>query len=305
MRSDNGRCRFAGWVIDSEFPLVDLPASFDDADWRVIGDASVFRQRQCEWYQQFHPSDGLPWIWYGRSGQDDVLRIWGLGLVVIRHASREIACLFRRHLGPGEHEHLLVNHILPLLASAHGYLVLHASVVVRPSGGAIALVGPVGAGKSTLAGFLASRGWRLLSDDRLILDAGSLAWPVAPYVRVSTGVAAKLGIDAVLPEGHHKVRLRFGDDRGGLRSGVGVPIERAVLLQTGPGPVRFSPLAPIDAVSELLGEALQLGLDAPTTQSAAFNAVVDLVAAVPCTRLTRPRQWESLAAAEALLQQPA
>lgn len=55
-----------------------------------------------------------------------------------------------------------------------GLFELHAAGVVEPeSGGGFLVVGPSGSGKSTLATQLASRGWRYLSDDALLLRGGS------------------------------------------------------------------------------------------------------------------------------------
>ncbi len=52
---------------------------------------------------------------------------------------------------------------------AHSWLVLHAAVVARGDRAAI-LPGRPGAGKSTLCAGLASRGWRLLSDELALID---------------------------------------------------------------------------------------------------------------------------------------
>jgi HprK-related kinase A len=57
-----------------------------------------------------------------------------------------------------------------LATRLHQFLLIHAAVVER-DGSAVALVGPPGTGKSTLcAALVSTRGWRLLSDEFLILD---------------------------------------------------------------------------------------------------------------------------------------
>jgi HprK-related kinase A len=57
-------------------------------------------------------------------------------------------------------------------AHCHQYLLVHAAVVER-FGRALALPGPPGSGKSTLCAGLVSRGWRLLSDELMLLDRQS------------------------------------------------------------------------------------------------------------------------------------
>lgn len=52
---------------------------------------------------------------------------------------------------------------------AHGYLIIHAAVLQRGNAGLI-LPAPPGSGKSTLCAALASRGWRLLSDELALVS---------------------------------------------------------------------------------------------------------------------------------------
>lgn len=53
--------------------------------------------------------------------------------------------------------------------NAHQYLIVHSAALER-DGKALILPGPPGTGKSTLCAALASRGWRLLSDELLLLS---------------------------------------------------------------------------------------------------------------------------------------
>lgn len=52
---------------------------------------------------------------------------------------------------------------------AHAYLIIHGAVLER-HGQALLLPAPSGSGKSTLCGALMSRGWRLLSDELILLN---------------------------------------------------------------------------------------------------------------------------------------
>ncbi len=67
---------------------------------------------------------------------------------------------------------------------AHSYLVIHAAVVER-AGRAAILPAPPGSGKSTLCAGLIGRGWRLLSDELMLLDlASGLIEPLARPVNL-------------------------------------------------------------------------------------------------------------------------
>lgn len=58
--------------------------------------------------------------------------------------------------------------------NAHTYLIIHAAVLER-QGCAVILPAPPGSGKSTLCAALASRGWRLLSDEMTLVRPADLA----------------------------------------------------------------------------------------------------------------------------------
>ena len=70
----------------------------------------------------------------------------------------------------------------PLIATAlhqRGYLVLHASAVAG-TGGSVAVAAHSGTGKSTTAGSLVGRGYRLLTDDVLAIDLSGATPNVLP-----------------------------------------------------------------------------------------------------------------------------
>lgn len=299
MAGDAPHRKFAAWTVQSEFPLPELPMSAAARDWTLGRDPSAARRDHVHWYAHADAADGLPWVWFGRRLDADIIRFPGLGWCRFDGSDR-IACAWRKHLGDQERQHLLVNHVLPLAASRAGALVLHASVVVRPGGGAVAFTGPVGAGKSTTALALASRGWRLFSDDRLIIGDDRNAHPIAPYLRVAPTAAAQFDHHALLPEGHHKVRLRADQQRLCWHDGP-VALERIVFIETTDGGTDVSALTGRDASIAVLTSLLQLGLDRPAVRRRVFERVGALIGAVPITKLRMAKRWERLTEIEAAL----
>lgn len=296
MGNSEPRRKFAAWTVQSEFCLSELPVSTAPVDWRITRDATAANRNGVTWYHRLDAIDGLPWVWFGRRGRDDVLRFPGLGWCRFE-ANERIACTWRKHLREQEFEHLLTNHVLPLAASRAGFLVMHASVAVRPEGGAVAFTGPVGAGKSTTALALVSQGWRMLSDDRLILDGDNRAYPVAAALRVSPDAASRFGHHAVLPAGHHKVRIRAGERWASHDDPIF--LERIVFLEHGDAATSATRLPGRDASIAVLTSMLQLGLDQPHEQRRVFERVGSLVATVPVTRLRIAKRWESLSEIDA------
>ena len=78
---------------------------------------------------------------------------------------------------------------------------IHASLVIAPSGVAVAILGDSGAGKSTTTIELLRRGWRLGSDDIVVVhhtDGGPVAHPVDRPIHLSDAAARLLGADPAL-----------------------------------------------------------------------------------------------------------
>src|SRR3569623_364888 len=85
------------------------------------------------------------------------------------------------------------------LIHQRGELPLHAATLVPPKGDvAVAICGATGAGKSTLAAALASRGWALVADDTTRVtwdDDAPCAWPSRGSIKLWRDACAAADID--------------------------------------------------------------------------------------------------------------
>jgi hypothetical protein len=134
--------------------------------------------------------------------------------------------------------------MMAVLLHQRGYHVLHASVV-EIQGRAIAFVGHVGAGKSTMALALQGRGHRLVADDNAAIEgieSVPAVIPAFPRVKVYPAIAETLGISEVDLTALHatqvkKTRLVEGDFP---RSAA--PLDRIYALsrEAGPGIPRLA-----------------------------------------------------------------
>jgi hypothetical protein len=180
----------------------------------------------------------------------------------------------------------LLAHVL----AAEGLLAIHASAV-EWGGAALALVGPSGMGKSTLAALLCSAGARLVADDALRVDvAGGIAtcFPGSRRLRLRTA-AAPLGRameGAALTE--------TADGRTAVRPArlVDAPLPlRAALL---PEPSRevtrleVQRLGAVEAVQELLSYPRLTRWESAEQIGTLFRLTADVAAAVPVYRATVP-----------------
>jgi len=90
-----------------------------------------------------------------------------------------------------------------IASSAHRWLLMHAAVLARGDD-AVVLPAPPGHGKSTLCAALAFNGWRLLSDELVVLDPETgEVWPLARPINVknqSIEIVRKLVPTAVMTQ---------------------------------------------------------------------------------------------------------
>lgn len=103
----------------------------------------------------------------------------------IRQDGRQIIGHWPRSRSLSDIAFYLAGPILGLVLRLRGAVCLHGCSMVA-EGGAIAIVGPAGSGKSTTAAALALRGFPLLSENNLALSEGESRFHVCPgYPRVN------------------------------------------------------------------------------------------------------------------------
>lgn len=135
------------------------------------------------------------WLAFARCSDEYALSFPGLAEFHVSRAGDRIRCRSVRGIPAVTLRHLLLDQVLPLAFSRSGCLALHASSVLVPGIGALAIAGRSGAGKSSLAAALASRGCPLITDDCLVLACPRdipLALPGYPGLRLWQDAARAL-----------------------------------------------------------------------------------------------------------------
>jgi hypothetical protein len=200
----------------------------------------------------------------------------------------------------------LLGQALSCSLLAFGAEPLHGTVVVI-DGHAIALVGDCGRGKSTLAAAFLARGFRILTDDVMVVAKRRGGWVVQPGIPrlklFPAAAAALLGERAKGRPMNHattKVVLPLG---AGEIVGHPVPLTALYVLSEPVDrtrgrslAVRVEPLSDRQAFFEVIRAAFNLFVLDRSRFANQFAFANRIVATVPVRRLIYPRRFSSLPA---------
>ncbi len=227
-----------------------------------------------------------------------VIEFVGLVIVEVDNASGTVA--FDRVLSPEMEQHLLLDHVLPLVLARDGALVLHGAVISR-AGKGVVLVGATGAGKSTITAFAWQRGWTVGGDDGAVLFAADppAVEPTYSTVRLTPASADLLGIQ---PEATSAVvgKRRIADEGASPFSQERVELRLIAIIQPGAAgsAADFERLGPLDAHAELFGSTFHADLSGGRLLESIVDRLASIVETTPVGRLTVARGLDGLAAAE-------
>ena len=196
--------------------------------------------------------------------------------------------------------HLYLNQVLPLALSKQGKLVFHGSAV-EVNGYAVAFAAESGRGKSTLAAGFARSGFRLLTDDGLVVepvDNGYQAWPSHPSIRLwgdSEQALMTPGTSAApaLPF-TSKSRFLAGPDIQFCDQPR--PLRRVYFLGDGTADTLvIEPLSASEALMEWVKHSFLLDIEEKSLLEFHFDQTANLANQPIHFRLDYPRRFEELA----------
>ena len=243
--------------------------------------------------------DGTPWrrLWL----LPDRLVVHFLRITVAE-VREDGTITFDRDLPADLEEHLLLDHLLPLVLASRGGVVLHGAVL-QLDGRAVVLVGRSGAGKSTLTAFLQQRGWSVGGDDGAVLGLGEelTAEPTYPTIRLTPEAVDLLDIVDTGERVVGKARLTAGTGRRFHQE----PAEVAVIATVEPipagRPAELARLRGVDAHATLFGCTFHADLGGGPLMRSVMDRLADVPDRTVVARLSVPRGREGLASAAAVL----
>jgi hypothetical protein len=247
-------------------------------------------------------SDGVVWRRHWPEPDRLVAEFTDLAVVEVREDCGLV--VFDRALPADTEEHLLLDHVLPLILARRRHLVLHGGVISW-DGQAAVLVGSPGAGKSTLTAYAWQHGWSVGGDDGAVLHATEPPGvePTYATIRVTASGAGLLGIDLAQGSGVvGKTRIAGHGARAFRQERVDLRVVAVVEPVGADVAAGFVPLGGIDAHAELFGSTFHADLsDRGGTLPTVVRDLATIVEATVVGRLLVPRGTAGLAEAERLL----
>jgi hypothetical protein len=242
-------------------------------------------------------SDGFVWRRHWADGGRLVVEIVDIAVVEVDDATATITV--DRVLDPEMEQHLIFDHVLPLVLARSGAIVLHGAVISR-GGRGIALMGKTGAGKSTLTAYAWQQGWTIGGDDGAVLHPdGPLVEPTYSTVRLTEAAARLIGVD---PSSCSPIvgKLRLPASSDGDFDGA--PVELIAIVAVEPagegGAAAFERLDAIDAHARLFAGCFHADFSGEARLPALMTGLASVVEEALVGRLTVPRGLEGLAEAE-------
>jgi hypothetical protein len=174
------RYRLYGLTIEAPWRLP-CPTSRDPVDVKFTRSRRQPTERRDEWFwREVSPDGSQHLVWTDHAEfrlSPDVSTIAYLPLTLAN---------------PSTIETFLLGQVLSFALLRRGLEPFHATVLEREER-AVGLLGPSGQGKSTLAAAMLRRGWRMLTDDLMVLD-GLDVLPGLPRIKLFPRSANMLGI---------------------------------------------------------------------------------------------------------------
>lgn len=272
------------------------------ADFEFFLQASPTDRTSREWIHCWHSDVGSLALSLGSTGDGFLLRFPGLADFDLSEEGRRIGAWPEPETNVETLRHLLLDQVLPRLLAHRGRVVLHAGAV-RVDGRVIGFLGQTGFGKSTLAASFHEAGFRLLSDDGLVLTPAEgriLALPTYCSLRLWPDAVAGLfaSAPALAPMAHYSSKHRVPVGEAAESASVALPLAALYVLAPESGsdaePVSLTRLSPRDACVEVIRNSFQLDVTDRRRAAGLLEAASSIARYVPAFRLAFPRDFSCL-----------
>jgi hypothetical protein len=270
---------------DSSFPEIELRIGSSSLFSKALQGATLGPD-PADWYQHAHLGDGSSYV-----------RWEGLFEFLVSADGRQITCGWLDAASKESFQVYALGQALSFALVKRGLEPLHATTVVINES-AVAFLGRSGFGKSSLAASFLAAGYRLLTDDLLLLRENGesfYGYPGPPRIKLFPSVARaflKANLGGV-PMNNETTKLVIPLFENQVCRAA-TPLKAICVLTwvrkvAGRRPVSLAPLPPKEAFVELLRGTFNRWLRGPDRLERQFASVTQLLAKVPVFKLSYPR----------------
>jgi hypothetical protein len=242
-------------------------------------------------------------VWRRHWSREDRLIIDFVGVAGVEIIDSTGCVTFDRVLPDEMEQHLLFDHVLPLVIARSGSVVVHAALISKSHTG-IVLVGATGAGKSTLAAYAWQHGWTVGGDDGAVIHESNplMVEPTDATIRLTPDSADLLGIEPTMSSAViGKMRLAGGISTSFRQEPVELGSIVVIEPSTAGNLCEYERLGPVDAHSRLFGSTFHSDLSESRLIPKVLDQLAGIVERTEVGRLTIPRGVDGLVAAEEIL----
>jgi len=257
---------------------------------------------------------GEDWFGYLRLPDgSDYLRWSGLFEFLVSSDGRSIACRSCAGASQEAFHTYLLGQVLSFSLIKHGIEPLHSTVVVV-DGQAVSFLGDCGCGKSSLGAAFLQSGYKLLTDDLLVLQKEKgqfLAYPGPPRIKLFPEIARKLLGEQIggTPMNNDTDKLVIPLDwKGHLAQRDPVPLNSIYMLAPPPEcsdshKIEIRRLSSRQSVIELVRNTFNTIVENPNRLRSQFEQAAQLADNVPVKLLSYPRVLSRLPAVRDAIKQ--
>lgn len=299
---------FCGIPIESDIPLA-LPAGAAEARPRCAVSSQQVSRRftdRTDWILDSQFSPGRTWLQLSAEAGRYRIRFPGFADFLVPGDCSRIHYHPEGSTPPLTIAHLLTSQVIPMVLAQQGFHLVHGSAVGTP-GGVVAFLGATGAGKSTVAAYLAMQGLPIVAEDVLRLRPDQerlLACPGFPDIRIWPDAVPELFgsiVPSLSPVAHFTRKCRLGVEELGdaKHADEEAPIRAVYVLRPGTPacegePIRVTRLSIREAFAEAANAVFRLDVRDRVRSRREFEFLTNLIEKVPFYSLEYQLRFENL-----------
>ena len=301
-----------GATIASNVRLPDLPVIAPRvADYFFYQQPSSYPSSETyDWFHQWTLEDGTSWALLAKYPSGTLIRFPGYADFHVVNGGSEIRCIPNPGIPQETTIHLFLDQVFPCLLSGGNQLLLHAASVAVDSN-AVVFIGDTGSGKSTLTSSFGRAGFKLLTDDGLlVVEEAGYFWGVPSYPSLRLWPESLPELFAQQPistaVAHYSAKQRISAGQAAVSfASERIPLHSVYLLRPQPNkvaaPISITAVSPGQAFSKCFNSIFRLDVKNHSQLTDQFKMTARLIETTPVFAINFPHDFSLLSSVRACI----